>query len=44
MSMKQFKKGEQEIRDGWNIPAKNRCKTLEDKMYGPFEILSVGSN
>lgn len=44
MSIEPFKQGELEIRNGWTIQAKHRGKKLEDKMYGPFEILSVGSN
>jgi len=39
-----FKKGELVLLNGRNIRAKHRCKKLEDKMLGPFEILSVGSN
>jgi len=39
-----FKKGELVLLNGKNIRAKHRCKKLEDKMLGPFEILSVGSN
>jgi len=30
--------------NGRNIRAKHRCRKLEDKMFGPFEILSVGKN
>ena len=30
--------------NGRNIRTKHRCKKLEDKMLGPFEVLSVGSN
>jgi len=29
---------------GKNIRSEGRCKKLEDKMYGPFKILSVGHN
>jgi len=29
---------------GWNIRAKHRCRKLEDKMFGPFEIQSTGKN
>jgi len=39
-----FKKGELVLLNGRNIRAKHRCKKLEDKMLGPFEIISVGSN
>jgi len=39
-----FKKGELVLLNGRNIRCKHRCKKLEDKMLGPFEILSVGSN
>jgi hypothetical protein len=37
-----FKKGEMVMLNGKNIRAKHRCKTLEDKMYGPFEVIDVG--
>jgi len=30
--------------NGRNIRAKHRCKKLEDKMLGPFDIISVGNN
>jgi len=39
-----FKKGEFVLLNGRNIRTKHHCKKLEDKMLGPFEILSVGSN
>ena len=39
-----FKKGELVLLNGRNIRTKHRCKKLEGKMLGPFEILSVGSN
>jgi len=39
-----FKKGELVLLNGRNIRAKHRCMKLEDKMLGPFEIISVGSN
>jgi len=39
-----FKKGELAMLNGRNIRAKHRCKKLKDKMFGPFEILSVGNN
>jgi hypothetical protein len=43
-SIAPIKKGELVMLNGRNIRAKHRCKTLEDKMLGPFEVLSVGSN
>jgi len=43
-SIRPFKKGELVMLNGQNIRAKHRCKKLEDKMFGPFEILSVGNN
>jgi len=30
--------------NGKNIRAKHRCKKLEDKMYGPFEVIHTGKN
>jgi len=30
--------------NGTNIPAKNCCKKLEDKMYCPFEVIATGKN
>jgi len=39
-----FNKGELVMLNGRNIRAKHRCKMLEDKMLGPFEMVSVGSN
>jgi hypothetical protein len=39
-----FKKGDLVLFNGRNIRAKHHCKKLEDKMLGPFEIVSVGSN
>jgi hypothetical protein len=30
--------------NGKNIRAKHRCNKLEDKMYGPFEVIDVGKN
>jgi hypothetical protein len=30
--------------NGKNIRLKGRCKKLDDKMYGPFNILSTGHN
>jgi len=43
-SVEPFAKGELVMLNGRNIRAKHRCKKLEDKMFGPFEILSVGKN
>jgi hypothetical protein len=43
-SIKPIKKGELVMLNGRNICTKHRCKTLEDKMLGPFEVLSVGRN
>jgi len=43
-SIERFAKGELVMLNGRNIRAKHRCKKLEDKMFGPFEILSVGKN
>jgi hypothetical protein len=42
--MEPLKKGELVLLSGRNIWAKDRCKNLEDKMLGPFEVLLVGSN
>jgi hypothetical protein len=39
-----FKVGELVMLNGRNIRAKHRCKKLEDKMFGPFKVLMVGSN
>jgi len=39
-----IKKGEMVMLNRRNIRAKHRCKKLEDKMLGPFKVLSVGSN
>jgi len=39
-----FKKGEWVMLNRRNIRAKPRCRKLEDKMFGPFEILLVGKN
>jgi len=38
-AMPGFKKGEFVILNGKNIRSKERCRKLEDKMYGPFEVL-----
>ena len=43
-SIEPFKKGELVMLNGRNIRAKHRCRKLEDKMFGPFEVLSVGTN
>lgn len=42
--MERLKKGDLVMLNGWNIWAKHACQTLEDKMLGPFKVLSVGSN
>ena len=42
--MEPLKKGELVMLNGRNIRAKHRCKKLEDKMFGPFEVLSIGAN
>jgi hypothetical protein len=39
-----FKKGEFLKLNGKNIRSKGRCRKLEDKMYGPFEVLTEGHN
>jgi len=43
-SFKPFEKGELVMLNGRNIRANHRCRKLEDKMFGPFEVLSVGNN
>jgi len=43
-SIEPLKKGELVMLNGRNIQAKHRCKKLEDKMFRPCEILSVGEN
>jgi len=43
-SMEPLAKGELVMLNGRNIRAQHRCRKLEDKMFGPFEILSVGKN
>jgi hypothetical protein len=43
-SIEKFKKGKLEMLDVKNIRTKGRCRKLDDKMYGPFKILSVGHN
>jgi hypothetical protein len=42
--MRQLKKGELLMLNERNIRAKHRCKKFEDKMLGPFEVMSIGSN
>jgi hypothetical protein len=42
--MEPLKKGELVLLNGQNIRAEHLCKKLEDKMLGPFEVLSLGSN
>jgi len=39
-----FKKGEFVMLNGKNIRSKGRCRKLEDKMYGPFEVLTEVHN
>jgi len=39
-----FANGELVMLNGRNIRARHRCRKLEDKMFGPFEILSTGKN
>jgi len=39
-----FKPWELVMLNGKNIRAKHRCKKWEDKMYGPFKVLSTGKN
>jgi len=39
-----LRKGELVMLNGQNIWAKHRCKKLEDKMLGLFEVISVGTN
>jgi len=43
-SIEPFKKGELVMLNGRNIRANHRCRKLEDMMFGPFKILSVGGN
>lgn len=42
--IEKFKKGELVLLNRKNIRSKGRCRKLEDKMYRPFQILSVGHN
>jgi hypothetical protein len=39
-----FKKRDLVMLNGKNIRCKGRCRKLEDKMYGPFEVISEGHN
>jgi hypothetical protein len=39
-----FKKGEFVMLNGKNIRTKGRCRKLEGKVYGPFEVSSEGHN
>jgi len=39
-----FKKGELVMLNGKKIRFSGRCRKLEDNMYGPFKIVSVGYN
>ena len=43
-SIELFKKGQLVILNGKNICPKHRCKKLENKMYGPFEVKEMGKN
>jgi len=43
-SIERFEKGELVMLNGQNIRSKGRCRKLDDKMYGPFKILSTGHN
>jgi hypothetical protein len=43
-SIEPFKKGELVMLNGKNIRAKHRCKKLQHKMYGPFEVIDTGKN
>jgi hypothetical protein len=43
-AMEPLTKGELVMLNERNIRAKHWCKKLEDKMLGPFEVMSVGSN
>jgi hypothetical protein len=43
-SIEWFQKGELVMPNGKNIRSKGRCKKLDDKMYGPVKVLSVGHN
>jgi hypothetical protein len=39
-----FKKKDLVMLNGKNIRSKGRCRKLEDKMYGQFEVISEGHN
>jgi len=43
-SIESFKKGELVMLNGKNMRSKGRCMKLDDKMYGPLKIVSVGHN
>jgi hypothetical protein len=43
-SIELFTKGEFVMLNAKIIRAKHRCKKLEDKMYGRFEVLATGNN
>lgn len=43
-TMEPLKMGEMVMLNWRNISVKHRCKNLDDKMLGPFEVLSVGNN
>jgi len=43
-SMEPLKKGGLVMLNGRNIQAKHKCKKLENKMLGPFQVLSIGGN
>jgi len=42
--MEPLEKGELVLLNGRNIRTKHRCRKFEDKMLGPFKVISVGSN
>jgi len=44
MDIPGFKKAEFVMLNGKNIRSKGRCRKLEEKMCGPFEVLSEGHN
>jgi hypothetical protein len=43
-AIESLKKAELVLLNGLNIRVKHRCKKLEDKMLGSFEVILVGSN
>jgi hypothetical protein len=43
-SIESVKRGQLVMLNGENILSKGTCKKLDDKMYGPFKILSTGHN